>query len=64
MNCGHSMISTCLFTGFFVAMTYISTEMGDRFSALLVSLMALRIALVDRNPFWPCFVYFSSPDVH
>ena len=31
-----------------------STWMGDRFSALLVSLMALRLTLVDRNPFWPC----------
>ena len=28
--------------------------MGDRFSALLMSLMALRLALVDQNPFWPC----------
>ena len=28
--------------------------MGDQFSALLVSLMALRLALVDQNPFLPC----------
>ena len=36
-------------------MGYISTGMGDRFSGLLVSLMALRLTLVDRKPFWPCF---------
>ena len=29
-----------------MAMGYINTGMGDRFSALLVSLMALRLALV------------------
>ena len=28
--------------------------MVDRFSALLVLLMALRLVLVDRNPFWSC----------
>ena len=37
------------------SMGYISTGMGDRFGALLVSLMALRRALVDRNPFLPCY---------
>ena len=37
-------------------MGYISTEMGDCFSALLVSLMALWLALVDRNLFRPCFL--------
>ena len=29
--------------------------MGDRLSVLLVSLIALRLVLVDRNPFQPCF---------
>ena len=33
----------------------VNTLMGDRFSALLVSLMALQLTLVDRNPFRPCF---------
>ena len=37
---------------------YISTWMGDHFSALLLSMMALRFALIDRlidrNPFQPC----------
>ena len=36
-------------------MGYVSTWIGDHLSALLVSLMALRLALVDRNPFTPCF---------
>ena len=35
-------------------MGYVSTGMGDRFSALLVSLMALRLALIGR----PCFSFF------
>ena len=34
---------------------YVSTGMGESFSALLVLLMALWLALVDQNPFWPCF---------
>ena len=33
-------------------MGYISTGMGDRFSALLLCLTALRQE--GRNPFWPC----------
>ena len=32
-------------------MDYASIGMGDHFSALLLSLMALRLTLVDRNPF-------------
>ena len=35
-----------------------STGMGDRISALLVSLMALRLALVDPNPLCPCLAIF------
>ena len=35
-------------------MGYVSTGMGDRFSALLLSPMALQLTLVDRNPFQPC----------
>ena len=31
------------------------TGMGDRLSALLMSLMALQLVLVDRNPFRPCY---------
>ena len=38
-------------------MGYVSIEMGDHFSALLLSLMALRLALVDRNPFQPCYFH-------
>ena len=34
-------------------MDYLSTGMGDHFSALLVSPMALRLELLDRNPFQP-----------
>ena len=45
----HSVMSICLFTE--VAMGYVSTGMGDRFSALFTSLMALRLAVVDPNPF-------------
>ena len=30
--------------------------MGDRFSALLVSLMALRLAPLDQNLFRPCLL--------
>ena len=32
-------------------MGYVNTGMGDRLSALLVSLMALQLTLVDQNPF-------------
>ena len=35
-------------------MGYVSTQMGDHFGALLLSLMALWLTLVDRNPFQPC----------
>ena len=38
-------------------MGYVSTRMGDCFGALLVSLMALRLALVDPNLFQPCCGY-------
>ena len=41
-------------------MGYVSSGMGDHFSALLVSLMALWLALVDQNPFWPCFVLINN----
>ena len=36
-----------------MAMGYVNTWMGDRFSALLMSLMALQLTLVDQNPFQP-----------
>ena len=36
----------------------VSTRMGDRFSALLVSLMALQLTLVDQNSFRPCLKKF------
>ena len=39
------MMSICLFTE--VGMRYVSTGMGDCFNALLVSLMALQLTLVD-----------------
>ena len=39
-------------------MGYISNGMGDHFSAILVSLMVLRLTLVDRNPF------LYNTDVH
>ena len=34
-------------------MGYFNTGTGNHFSALLVSPMALRLAIVDRNPFQP-----------
>ena len=37
-------------------MGYVSTGMGDRLSELPVSLMALRLTLVDQNPFQPCLL--------
>ena len=37
-------------------MGYISTWLGDPLSALLMSLMALQLALANQNPFWPCFI--------
>ena len=46
--------SICLFTEVKAAVCNASTGMGDHFSALLVSLIALRLVLVDRNPFRPC----------
>ena len=37
--------------------------MGDPFCILLVSLMALQLVLVDRNPFPPCnFTPYSLDD--
>ena len=41
-------------------MGYVSTGMGYRFIAQLVSLMTLRLMLVDRNPFRPCFQTMSQ----
>ena len=37
-------------------MGYVSTGMGDCFGVPLLSLMALRLPLVDRNPFGPGFI--------
>ena len=34
-------------------MGYVSTGMGDRFSAILLFLMTLRLALLDQNPLRP-----------
>ena len=45
-------------------MGYVSIGMGDHFSAFLVSLMALRHALVDQNPIQPSFSLFSIDDTH
>ena len=45
-------------------MGYVSTGMGDRCSALLMSLMALRLALVDRNPFQPCLVILTERETN
>ena len=39
-------------------MGYVSTWMGDRVGTVLMCLMALRLALVDQNPFWPCLNSF------
>ena len=52
MNCG--MATMTVFYRSEAAMGYISAGMGDHFSALLVSLMALQFMLVDQNPFRPC----------
>ena len=49
-------MSICLSTEVKRAMGYVSTGMGDCFSALVVSLMALRHVLVDRKPFRPCYL--------
>ena len=56
----HSVMSICLFTEVKAAVRYVSTEMGDCFSAWLVSLMSLWLALVDRNPLRPCFTLESN----
>ena len=53
----------CLFTEVKqqCATLVVSTGICDHFSALLVSLMALRLALVGQNPFWQClFSIFKS----
>ena len=47
-----SMMTACLFTE--VKQQWATLVLGDRFSALLLSLMALQHSLLDRNPFWPC----------
>ena len=41
-------------------MGFITAGMGDHLSALLVSLMPLQLALVDRNPVQPCFQFMSA----
>ena len=50
MNCGQCL---CLHLRL-AAMGYVCTGMGDRLSALLVSLMALWLTPEDQNPFQPC----------
>ena len=57
------MTNICLFIEVNLAMGYVGTGMGDHFSALLVSLMALRLRLVDRNPFRPGFNCPMMPDM-
>ena len=47
----HSVLSICLIT----EVGCISTGMEDRLGVLLLSLMALRLTLVNQNPFHPCF---------
>ena len=42
------------------SLKYPITGMGDRFGALLLSLMALQLVLVDQNPFQPCFFIFAA----
>ena len=54
-----SGLTTSLTTQIIAAMGYVSSWMGDRLSALLVSLMALWLVLVDQNPFWPCSLSYS-----
>ena len=56
-----SVMSICLFVHWSkAAMGYVSTWMGDCFTARLVSLMALHLAPVDRNTFRPCYKeYFA-----
>ena len=40
-------------------MSFVSTGMGDHFGVLVVGLMALRFAPVDRNPFSALFGHVS-----
>ena len=49
------MVSICLFTEVKRQTDLVSTGMGDLFSALLQSLMALQLILVDHNPLLSCF---------
>ena len=51
-----SVMSASLFTEVKWRWAIVSTGMGDRFSALLMSVMALRLALVDQTPLRSCFV--------
>ena len=41
-------------------MGYVTTWMGDRFIALLMSLMALRLTLGDRKPLSAEFFFISE----
>ena len=66
MNCARTVLSIHLFTE---VKGYVSTGVGDCFSALLVSLMVLRLVLVDRNPFWLSFfcihgMIWISPQIY
>ena len=44
-------------------MGYVSTWIGDHFSALLLSLMTLQLMLVDRKPFHPCSLWLQNRPV-
>ena len=45
-------------------MGYVSTWMGDHFSALLVFLVALQLTLLDQNPFRPCYSLIYNYVLH
>ena len=50
----------CPSVQYFLSSCFLSiprTGMGDRFSALLISLMALPLTLADRNPYRPCTLF-------
>ena len=52
----HKLWRSVRSTSLFTEVGYVSTGMGNRFSALYLSLMDLRLTLVDQNPFRTCFL--------
>ena len=57
-----SKMSTCLFTEVKKQWAALVLWMGNRISAVLMSL-TLHLTLIDQNPLWSCFIFDMVPIV-